>query len=70
MKIWLWITGFLGIAAVYFKDRLQVAKIKELQRDSKEAKATLDAFNKADEALARGIADENNTDTDNHDFNR
>ena len=61
MKIWLWITGILAIAASYFKDRLQAAKIKELKRDKAEDKAAYESFLKADEALSKGLQNEADT---------
>ena len=69
-KIWLFLTGILAVTAAYLRDRLQAAKIKELKRDKAEDKAAYDAFKRADKALAKGIADENNADTDSHNFNQ
>lgn len=70
MKIWLFITGILGAAVLFLRNSLQRAKIKELKRDASEAKATVNAFEKADMAIAESIRRESEDSTDTHDFNR
>ncbi len=69
MKIWKWITAILSAAAGFLYIQVLRGENKALKRDIAENEAEKDAFDKADEALAEGIKNEQNTnDNDSYDF--
>lgn len=59
-------SAILAFTVLILRGRIKEDQIKELKRDAAESKAEEDYFEKADEAIAEAIEDENNTDNDNY----